>query len=264
MSRSSHPFPWINDAGPPDRSTKEVPALVKDRRLLKERRQKIIQAGVQLFTSQGFHKTTTRQIAAAAGMGVGSLYDYVRSKEDILYLVTDHIHAEVELRLRGAVHEATSGREALVQAVAAYFKVCDGLSDDILLIYQETKSLPAETRRYVLKNEVRITALFEEIITRGTADGSLRVEPEAIPLFADDIAVLGHMWTFRRWRLGKSYDLAQYTRLQTELILSRMDGSRPEGEAEGAPWAGPVPGGEETQPLEGAELESLLGSLRKF
>ena len=242
-------------------ATKEVPALVKDRRLLKERRERIIQAGVKLFTSQGFHKTTTRQIAAAAGMGVGSLYDYVRSKEDILYLVTDHIHAEVETRLRGAVHEAANGREALIQAMAAYFKVCDGLSDDILLIYQETKSLPAETRRYVLKNEVRITALFEEIIDRGLNDGSLDIEPEAIPLFADDIAVLGHMWTFRRWRLAGSYDLGRYTDLQTGLLLSRMDGTGPAGEESPAE---PVAKDKETRPMKGTALDSLLGSLRKF
>lgn len=204
------------------RRTKEVPSLVKDPDLLKTRRIQIIEAAVSLFTDQGFHKTTTRQIARAAGMGVGSLYEYVRTKEDILYLVTDHIHASIENRLRGAIRQAESGREALEEAITAYFAVCDDLSDDILLIYQETKSLPPEARRFVLANDKRISTLFEEIIRRGIEDGSLFGTEEAIGLIADDITVLGHMWTFRRWRLAKDHTLEEYTRLQTGVILGGL------------------------------------------
>ena len=53
--------------------------------------QEIVDAAVELFIQNGFHKTTTRQIAKAAGFSIGSLYEYVASKEDILYLVCDAI-----------------------------------------------------------------------------------------------------------------------------------------------------------------------------
>jgi len=206
---------------------KDVPSLVKDRRLVEARRLQIIEAAVGLFTAQGFHKTTTRQIAAEASLSVGSLYEYVRSKEDILYLVCDHIHAAVESRLKATMSRARTGRQALEQAVAAYFAVCDDLSDDILLIYQEAKSLTPEARAFVLDNEVRLTGLFEDILRRGSADGSLKVAEEAVSLMAHNIAVLGHMWTFRRWYLARRYSLDEFTRLQTQLLLSELSNRKP-------------------------------------
>jgi len=249
------PRPWVK---------KDVPSLVKDRRLLERRRSQIIEAAVGLFTANGFHKTTTRQIAQAAGLSVGSLYEYVRSKEDILYLVTDHIHAAVETRLRKAIRQAKNGREALRQAIAAYFAVCHDLSDDILLIYQESKSLPAEARRFVLDNEARITEIFEEILRRGAADGSLAFNGPSVSLMADNITVLGHMWTFRRWRLAKMYDLDQYTRVQTRLILGKLEGQL-EIEAQApAETNQAVPAGDEDFSGDGARLEALLMCLRKL
>ena len=205
--------PWVQ---------KEVPTLVKDRDLVETRRLQIIQAAVGLFIEKGFHQTTIRQIAAQAGLSIGSLYEYVRSKEDILYLVCDYIHAEMERRMTASISRAADGREALIQAVAAYFTVCDALSDDILLVYQETKSLAPDARAQVLANDARLTGLFEEILNRGVADSSLSVEGQALGLMAHNIIVLGHMWTFRRWYLAKNYTLEDYTRLQTQLLLSEL------------------------------------------
>lgn len=76
--------------------TGEVPTQVKNPDLVTQRRGQIIEAAVPLFVANGFHKTTTRQIARAAGFSVGSMYEYVNSKEDILYLVCISIHDEVE------------------------------------------------------------------------------------------------------------------------------------------------------------------------
>ncbi|MEK6194640.1 MAG: TetR/AcrR family transcriptional regulator, partial [Deltaproteobacteria bacterium] len=75
---------------------REVPTQVKNPDLVERRRQQIVEAAAKLFIAQGFHKTTTRQIARAAGFSIGSLYEYVASKEDVLYLVCESIHLEVE------------------------------------------------------------------------------------------------------------------------------------------------------------------------
>jgi AcrR family transcriptional regulator len=64
-------------------STADVPTQVKNLDLVAQRRHQIIEAAVPLFVAHGFHKTTTRQIAKAAGFSVGSMYVYLNSKEDI-------------------------------------------------------------------------------------------------------------------------------------------------------------------------------------
>jgi AcrR family transcriptional regulator len=49
-----------------------------------ETEQRIIDAAVRLFRSQGFEATTTRDIARAAGIATGTLFNYFPTKEAIV------------------------------------------------------------------------------------------------------------------------------------------------------------------------------------
>jgi AcrR family transcriptional regulator len=203
--------------------TRDIPTEVKDAGLVAKRRRQIVDAAVQLFIDKGFHKTTTREMAKAAGFSIGTLYEYVASKEDVLYLVCQAIHLEMEQRLKERLKFAGTAAAALAAAIEVYFEVCDQMSDHILLIYQETKSLPKESMRFVLAHEERITAIFADLLARGVGDYSLKpLDRAQIELMAHDIAVLGHMWTFRRWALGPRFTLEQYTELQRSLILGEL------------------------------------------
>lgn len=207
-------------------SSRDVPTQVKDPALVAKRRLQIVDAAVHLFIKNGFHKTTTRQIVKAAGVSIGSLYEYVSSKEDILYLVCDAIHGEIERGVAEGLARAETGSNPLAEVIREYFLVCDRMNDHILLIYQETQSLPENWRRVVLENEVRITGLFTAVLIRLMASGDLaRMQDESVDLVAHNISVLGHMWTFRRWFLSRHYTIESYIRLQTDFILAMCHGS---------------------------------------
>ncbi len=211
------------EAGAPGSPTRDIPTEVKDAGLVAKRRRQIVDASVQLFFQKGFHKTTTREIAKAAGFSIGTLYEYVTSKEDVLYLVCQAIHLEMESRIKERLRFSGPAAAALKAAIEVYFTVCDQMSDHILLIYQETKSLPPEPRRFVLAHEERITEIFADLLRRGVADYSLKPLDQAqIGLMAHNITVLGHMWTFRRWALSPRYSLEQYLALQSALILGEL------------------------------------------
>ena len=68
-----------------------VESSVKDESLIAIRRKQMIQGAIKLFKEKGFHRATTREIAKEAGFSIGTLYEYIRSKEDVLYLVCDSI-----------------------------------------------------------------------------------------------------------------------------------------------------------------------------
>ena len=206
---------------------KDIPTQIKNPDLVDRRRRQIAEAAVQLFIKNGFHKTTTRQISRATGFSIGSLYEYVASKEDVLYLVCDSIHEEVERLVIETLTGATGGRRALKKVLREYFMVCHRMSDFILLIYQETRSLPIQWQKRVLENELRITGLFIDVLA-GVADhGDLpNLNDRSIELAAHNISVLGHMWTFRRWFFGRHYAIEEYIELQTEFILNMCDGSQ--------------------------------------
>jgi AcrR family transcriptional regulator len=200
----------------------EIPTHVKDQGLVERRRTQIADAAVEMFLERGFHKTTTRQIARAAGISNGLLYEYVSSKEDILYLVCTLIHTEMQNAVSDALKRADAGLHPLAAAIRDYLRVCHRMGDHILLIYQETQSLPAKWRRVVLDNEIRITELFADVLRQLVKTGELSaMDRDTLDLIAHNISVLGHMWAFRRWFLAGRYTIDDYIRIQTEFILAR-------------------------------------------
>ena len=203
-------------------NAKDIPTYIKDQNLVNQRRRQIVDAAVELFIAKGFHKTTTREIARAAGISNGLLYEYVRSKEDVLYLVCDAIHAEVENSVADALHKVKGGRDVLAAMIQEYFRVCHSMSDHILLIYQETKTLPPHWREKVLEDEVRLTNVFVKVLDDLVSSGELpHMNKRSIELVAHNIVVLGHMWTFRRWYLSSQYSIDNYIKLQTDFILGK-------------------------------------------
>ena len=206
-------------------SLQDIPTHVKDQALIDRRRLQIVDAAVKLFIDKGFHKTTTREIAREAGISTGLLYEYVSTKEDVLYLVCDAIHAEVEYAVAEAISRVSGGHNVLAAMIREYFLVCDRMSDHILLVYQETATLPPNWRKRVLENEVRLTGIFVKTLEDLVRSGDLpRRRRRSLELIAHNITVLGHMWTFRRWYLARHYTIVDYIKLQTDFILGRLTG----------------------------------------
>ncbi len=206
---------------------KKVPSLVKDEKLIQKRREEMVKAAVTLFKDKGFHRTTTREIAKAAGFSIGTLYEYIRSKEDVLYLVCDSIYDEVRTRLQSEIVMDQPGINRLKEAIAAYFKVMDEMQDEVLVMYQEAKSLSDEALPYVLRKEIEMTAIFERLIQRSVDAGNLFLSEQEVSLLAHTILIQGQMWTFRRWALQKNYDLEAYTQFQIQLLLNGIEMGRP-------------------------------------
>jgi AcrR family transcriptional regulator len=204
---------------------KEVPSLVKDEKLIQKRREEMVKAAVSLFKENGFHRTTTREIAKASGFSIGTLYEYIRSKEDILYLVCDSIYDGVKERLQQDINGEDRGIEGVERAIAAYFKVMDDMQDEVLVMYQEAKSLSHEALPYVLKKELEMTAIFEKLLSQSVQQGELNLSEKEIQAAAHNILIIGQMWTFRRWALQKMYTLEEYTQLQLQQLLHGIKGA---------------------------------------
>ncbi|MBU8905852.1 TetR/AcrR family transcriptional regulator [Desertibacillus haloalkaliphilus] len=203
---------------------KKVPSMVKDQQLIKKRREQMIKGAVTLFKQKGFHRTTTREIAKESGFSIGTLYEYIGSKEDVLYLVCDSIYEQVRDRLQQYLQTTEqAGMDRLKLAIASFFKVVDEMQDEVLVMYQEAKSLPKEALPYVLEKDIEMTEMMEQIINDCVEQGLLELSAQEVKLVANNIIIQGHMWTFRRWILQKLYTIEEYTELQIEQLLQGID-----------------------------------------
>ncbi|MFS0644755.1 TetR/AcrR family transcriptional regulator [Siminovitchia sp. 179-K 8D1 HS] len=202
---------------------RNIQASVKDEQLIEKRRNQMIRGAVSLFKQKGFHRTTTREIAKAAGFSIGTLYEYIRTKEDVLFLVCDSIYEQVKERFCSIDLKAGT-LECLKMGIEHYFRIVDEMQDEVLVMYQEAKSLTNGALAYVLKKELEMVGMFEELIRRCVENGELDINKEQQQLLAHNIFVQGQMWGFRRWALQKTCSIDEYIELQTDLLFSGMNG----------------------------------------
>lgn len=68
--------------------------------VIEEKKGRIEEAARQLFIKQGFHATSMRDIARRTGTSLGNLYNYYRTKEEILESITSKYQKVIDARLR--------------------------------------------------------------------------------------------------------------------------------------------------------------------
>lgn len=200
------------------RST-SVQSSIKDTTLVAKRRAQIIKSAIYLFKEKGFHRTTTREIAEQAGFSIGTLYEYVRTKEDVLFLVYEAINDYVYEHLQTIIEKADPSVENMIAIIDAYFRLMDDMQEEVLILYQEIKSLPAEKRDFVLQQEREMVQLFKRALmplVKGT-----RSEKE-IEVIVNNIFVQGQMWGFRRWLLQRTFTIDEYIEVQSKTILNML------------------------------------------
>ncbi len=130
---------------------KPIDSSIKDEQLIQKRREQLQKGAVSLFKQKGFHRATTREIAKAAGFSIGTLYEYIRKKEDVLFLVCDAIYDEVKARMEAVFNTKETSEDTLYQAVKSYYELMDDMQDEVLVLYQELKALPKDAQDYVLE-----------------------------------------------------------------------------------------------------------------
>ncbi len=196
-----------------------VHTSIKDENLIDKRRKEMIQAAIRLFKEKGFHRTTTREIAKAAGFSIGTLYEYIRTKEDILYLVCDNIYLEVLKRLE-PLQQQEATIKGLVSAIYQYYHLVDDMQDEMLVMYQESKSLPKDALEYVLSKEMEMVGLFKALLIGCEKKGELQMSIAELNLLAHQIVLQGQAWAFRRWAWRKNLNIEDYIKMQTKILLN--------------------------------------------
>ena len=87
-------------------------------RMRAESRARILEHALELFSQQGFERTTVKQLAQAAGMSPGLVYHYFRGKDDVLRAIFQESVQQVQAAFAQAesVQDPAERIERLVRA----------------------------------------------------------------------------------------------------------------------------------------------------
>ena len=86
---------------------------------------RIDQAAIDLFVRQGVDATTTKQIAAAAGISEGAIYRHYKSKDELAVTLFMGVHRRLSTLVEEASRNAGDIRAKAAAIVAAYCEVAD-------------------------------------------------------------------------------------------------------------------------------------------
>jgi AcrR family transcriptional regulator len=178
---------------------RKVKTATKDANLIRNRREQLIRAAIKVFGEKGFHQTTVRDIGRAARLTQGTIYNYVRSKEDILFLVCDRIVAEYQDSVRRALRTSGDASERLAAALRGVVTVMIERQSSILLLYHESHNLDRRSLRVILARVDEFINDFQQLLSdsnRGRAK-SIR----NLRLLANIVTFLPTIVALRRWAL---------------------------------------------------------------
>ncbi|QNN52794.1 TetR/AcrR family transcriptional regulator [Nocardioides mesophilus] len=137
-------------------------------------RDRLLGAAVEAFAARGFHGTTTRDIAAAAGMSPAALYVHHRSKEDLLFLISRSGHEATLQLVLDALASSEDPVEQLVAVVRAFTAHHARGHTRARIVNYELSALSVEHLGEIATLRRAIERHVRELVESGVAAGVFR------------------------------------------------------------------------------------------
>jgi len=151
-----------------------VKASAKKHGAIEAKHQQIVEGAYRVFFEKGFHPTSIREIAEAAGMSRGQLYHYISSKDDVLFLIHIHMQLNWYRYLKDArLDEIEDPLKRLEFALKSSLQFLFENKEVIKFIYTESKYLNKDHLRVVLDMDNKnVVQFWRELVIEALGDSA--------------------------------------------------------------------------------------------
>jgi len=137
----------------------------------------ILGAALRLFVERGYHGTTIRELAAAAGLSVPGLYHHYESKQAILVALMRRAMADLYERSVAALAESGPDVVARLRGQIECLVLFHAHRGDLAFVAaNEIRGLKAEARAHHIGARDRQQRLLDEIVEAGVSSGAFAAE----------------------------------------------------------------------------------------
>ncbi len=200
---------------------KKIKTQIDSKEILRKRHEQIVDAAGPLFSKKGYHSTSVRDIATALNMNIASLYKYVSTKDDILFLFYKRIHQHWQEVLKSTIEaEDQDPVEQLQSLIQTGLEQCLKLKDEILTIFLESRHLERDSLHIVLSTENEFVRSIEKLINRGLESGQFKTNDTF--LTANIIQYLLMIYPLRGWSFKDKYTFEQIVKIVTDFVFNAL------------------------------------------
>jgi AcrR family transcriptional regulator len=149
---------------------------------LGEVQRRLLSSAVRCFAANGFHATTTRDIAEGVGLSPAALYVHFPSKELVLFEIVRVGHERVLAHVRDPAVLASESSADRLRAIVSAYTVWHARHHVAARVCQlELNGLTAEHYDEIVELRHRTNEYFRGAVARGVADGAFaQVDVERI------------------------------------------------------------------------------------
>ena len=141
---------------------------------LDRRRHEIFDASVHLFLKKGFRETSMREIAEAAEMGKSSLYDYFKTKDDILLWGVEDQLFDLTTAAQEIVDQPVSALERLQQIMKNHLEYLVANKEFYLKLSFEVQRLAIESQQRIQEKRHLYQDLIRHLVDEGIRENAFR------------------------------------------------------------------------------------------
>jgi len=176
-------------------------------------------AAVRLFAQLGYHATSMRSIAAAAGVQPAAIYHWYPSKEAILVELQDDFMARLTEKVSSAVERQDSAALKLAAAVREHVVFHAVHRRWAFATDSEIRALADDAHRSLIAQRDAYQSRFTELIRDGIREGTLRTSEASVATNAIILQCTGvDLWFDPEGPLG----LDEVAELHVELVLGSL------------------------------------------
>lgn len=147
-------------------------------------RETIDEAALDLFARLGYHATSMRAIAAAAGVQPASLYHWYPSKESILYGMQDAFMDGLTAEVVTAMERQSRPAHRLAAAVREHVVYHGRHRREAFVTDTEIRALEPELQRALIARRDAYEQIFEAPIRAGNDAGELQCAQTRVATYA--------------------------------------------------------------------------------
>ena len=151
--------------------------------ITQSRREQIIQIAASLFRIRGFSATTMRDIAEQVGMEAASMYNHIKSKDEILQAICFEISNEYISQLNTIENQIKSPVEKIKELIRLHVRIIITDIDSISVANNEWKHLSEDALTAFKDARRDYEQRFAKIIEAGIAAGELQPINVSVALF---------------------------------------------------------------------------------
>lgn len=161
-----------------------------------DRFQEIVDAAAQIILHKGYSATSIQDIADSVGILKGSLYHYVRSKEDFLYRIIKDVYDEALADIARVSSMDAPALEKLAAFVRAHVVFAAGHLTAYTIQVREFDRLAQERRDEISAGGESYVHVLQEILEAGQEEGAMdeAFEPRLIA-----VILIGLLNSMTRW-----------------------------------------------------------------